>query len=682
MKRIAFVSLSLLAALIACQGNAPLNNSSSSNSSSSNAGFKNSPRLQTQAVETRDYLKWPFPASSIWNMPLHNNAQYVNAPIQPSSQYGLAPDENLLILRPTAPLKTVYVTTAGWDFAKTRCGSIDFSKQAFNGVQVPIPNDFRTDPGYVGVTPNQSAAILMPDGVTVKQSQPMHICGFGGTVVAGGDANGAWQYPDDNLKTGDGILGAHGGPRMSSIGGTIRVGELRPGTNFRHALTLQLDGRYLTKNNNDGTKGYRWPATAADANVDTYYTGTNPQMEIGALMAISPTFNISAMRTEPARIMARALRDYGTYVVDTTGWDVYQFTYEWGPDGRFIDQFQSDWGFSINDASKPDCTETSSSCQFSKDMADLMTNIKVIANNAPSTIGGGPNSDITNRRAPPAPPFADGTGGTGGYSIFQSPATGNGDINNIKDGNTSTSWTSSALQSNALAIRLDLGAAQSFSSININAGGSNNYLRSYEVYASNDINAWGSWVTGGNASTGNLTLSFAAQNARYVTLRLAAANPGLSWTIAELQIGNITNASGSSITPPGALSRSAWTFIDVPTTGSGAIGNIKDDSLSTLWTSSANQSNAQALRIDLGSVQTFNRIIVDAGGSNNYLRSYEVYANNSTNAWGTWLGAGAASSGSAMITVPSTTARYIVLRLGTANPGVPWSIGELWVANQ
>ena len=531
MKRIFIALLGILASVLgACQSAATSSNTSSNTS--------NNP-IQTRAGETRDYLKWPFPAGSIWNLALHNNAQYVDAPIQPSSQYGLAPDENVLILRPSAPLKTVYVTTAGWDFNKTRCGSIDFSKQAFSGTQVPIPDDFRTDPGYLGVTPNQSAAILMPDGVTIKQSQPLHVCGYGGTVVAGGDANGAWQYPDDNLKTGDGILGAHGGPRMSSIGGTIRVGELRPGTSFRHALTIQIDGKYLAKNN-DGSKGYRWPATAADSNVDWYYTGTNPQMEIGALMAISPSFNINALRTEPARIMARALRDYGTYVVDTTGWDVYQFTYEWGPDGRFIDQFQNDWGFSINDASKPDCTDGGSSCQFSKDMADLMQGMKVIANNSATTIGGGANSDFSNRRAPPAPPFVDGTGGaaSSGYTIFQAPTTGAGNIANINDGNTSTSWTSSANQTNALAIRIDLGSVQTFNRLIVDAGGSGNYQRSYEVYANNSPAAWGTWLTAGSLGSSPGTITFGSTTARYIVLRIGSVNPGVPWTINELWVAN------------------------------------------------------------------------------------------------------------------------------------------------
>jgi hypothetical protein len=42
-------------------------------------------------------------------------------------------------------------------------------------------------PAGIGVAadagpPNMSAAILMPDGDTIRQAQPFHVCGPGGTV--------------------------------------------------------------------------------------------------------------------------------------------------------------------------------------------------------------------------------------------------------------------------------------------------------------------------------------------------------------------------------------------------------------------------------------------------------------------------------------------------------------------
>jgi hypothetical protein len=172
---------------------------------------------------SRDPVKWPFPANSIWNMPIHNNAEYVYAGInQHPTGSGVTIDEEILILEPSAPLKQVRENTAGWDSSKTRCGSLT-SNYLWGGIGVPVPNDFYTDPGYDGTTPNASAAILMPDGVTLKETQPLHVCGAGGTVTS------QYTWPDKNIKTSDGIEGSHGGTGMTAFGGDLRVGELVPG---------------------------------------------------------------------------------------------------------------------------------------------------------------------------------------------------------------------------------------------------------------------------------------------------------------------------------------------------------------------------------------------------------------------------------------------------------------------
>lgn len=60
--------------------------------------------------------------------------------------------------------------------------------------------------------------------MTIRQNQPF-------TRAPGWPfATSAHVYPEDNLITGEGIKGAHGGSGMSSLGGTIRLGELLPDT--------------------------------------------------------------------------------------------------------------------------------------------------------------------------------------------------------------------------------------------------------------------------------------------------------------------------------------------------------------------------------------------------------------------------------------------------------------------
>jgi hypothetical protein len=372
-----------------------------------------SPAPQTFPT-SRDPLKWPFKQGSIWNMPIGSNAQYIYAGIGWPTQYGMTSDEDIIIMEPNAPLKDVVVNNAGWDGSKTRCGSIQWGQLVFSQ-KVPVPNDFRTDPGYQGSTPNHSAAILMPDGQTIKQTQPFHVCGFGGTVTS------QYAFPDDNIITGDGIQGAHGGSGMSSLGGTIRVGELVPGGVIRHALKLNLFAKKYLSYNNDGSRGYRWPALRADGYAGDSghpcgYGGRVSALEMGALLALKPDFNVGGLRTDAAKIIAQAFKDYGGYVTDDTCWDVYGIETEWGSDGRVTDEFRSRWGFDFDNATLPSCTNTSdNNCRWVKDLADIFTNLHVVNNNNSSNIGGGGTP-----RQPLAPPFAGGGGG-GGTNIVQNP---------------------------------------------------------------------------------------------------------------------------------------------------------------------------------------------------------------------------------------------------------------------
>lgn len=94
---------------------------------------------------------------------------------------------------------------------------------------------------------NNAGAILLPDGESLLQIQPLYRApATPPTLQADMPVVGWWhagvpqQYPWVINITGDGALGAHGGSGLSSIGGTIRLGEmLRPGP-IQHALKLEL----------------------------------------------------------------------------------------------------------------------------------------------------------------------------------------------------------------------------------------------------------------------------------------------------------------------------------------------------------------------------------------------------------------------------------------------------------
>lgn len=336
----------------------------------------------------RNALLWPFRSDSIWNTPIGDGAIYVDAGITAGT--GLDPDEDILILTPTAPAVPVYEHTAGWDGSTTRCANVT-SKVLAN---VPIPPDFRTDPGYRGLTPNAAAAILLPDGRTVSQMQPFHRCADGRAVAQ-------YVFDDDDLVTGNGLVGAHGGSGMSSIGGTIRLGELLPGSRIRHSLKIEVFAKKFLTLRRDSTPGYRWPASRADEYASSGYQATNPALEMGALLALPPDFDVKSLSTEPARILAAALRDYGAYIVDDTAQDVVAVATEWGPAGRVSTEFKANYGFDMFTLPDVDCRAAADACAWRDDIQRVVGALAVVDNNTPGSVGG-PGK----RRVACAPPIA------------------------------------------------------------------------------------------------------------------------------------------------------------------------------------------------------------------------------------------------------------------------------------
>jgi hypothetical protein len=350
--------------------------------SSLDAGLPDSPAEggTLDAGETRDARAWPFSATSIWNTPIGSAAVYVPAQITKSTGSGMTADEDIIILHPEAPTTDVLTNTADWNDTENRCPGSSPTL-----LSVPIPSTWTFTP-VLPDTPNASAAILLSDGRTIKQTQPLSRC------TDGGPATSHYLFPDNDIM-GDGTTGAHGGSGLSAIGGTLRLGELRPGGgHVRHALKIELwkAENYFTCATGAACQ-FRWPATSGETNT----AGTNVSaMREGSLLALPATLDLTALglETAPALSLAWTLQNYGGYIVDDTAWSVYALAVETGPDGRFLDQFQQDYGFTFTPSSKD--------TPWGRDMDRLFLALAVVDDNGPSSVGGGGVP-----RQPLAPPF-------------------------------------------------------------------------------------------------------------------------------------------------------------------------------------------------------------------------------------------------------------------------------------
>jgi hypothetical protein len=328
------------------------------------------------APTTRDPFAQPFASTSIWNMPIGSGAAYVPASIKPATGTSLEADDDVIVLTPTAPSTDIYINTADWDPTKSRCaveGALLFA--------APMPSDFVV-PDPMQQTPNSGLAVLLEDSRTIKQTQPFARC------TAGQSGTSHYDSADEDLY-GPGIGGAHGGSGLSAIGGTLRLGELRPnGSPPHHVLKFEL---YAADNYyNDGQQAdcSRWPASGCDGYFNTSgnalkYGGTNPALRPGSLLALSTSVAIASLglKTTPAQLIAWTLQNYGAYLVDDTAWSAYAVCVENGAAGSFETQFQSDWGFSIDTAG--------TTGDFAQDMQKLVSALSVVNNNVASTVGGG-----------------------------------------------------------------------------------------------------------------------------------------------------------------------------------------------------------------------------------------------------------------------------------------------------
>ena len=322
----------------------------------------------------RNPALWPFARTSIWNMPIGSSAVYVTARIAPTTQRTVITDQDVIVMQPSAPLTPIVWNGAGWS-GGSRC-----SAQGPVLGRAPIPTNLVVPTS----TSNYSFAVLMTDGQTVVQGQPLARCNTGGAATA------LHLSTPANLYT-DGTLGAHGGSGMSSLGGTIRLGELVPGAPpIRHALKVDLDGAA-----DYWPVGFRWPATKEDGYGPQRYGGKVPALKMGALLALPASLNLASLnlQTAPGRMIAWTLQNYGAYCVDDAARSVFSIATELGPAGAVTTQFQQGWGYPFSSGVKDS--------PWANDIATIVANLAVVDNNSPASIGGGGTP-----RQPYAPPFS------------------------------------------------------------------------------------------------------------------------------------------------------------------------------------------------------------------------------------------------------------------------------------
>ncbi|WP_017296494.1 calcium-binding protein [Nodosilinea nodulosa] len=336
--------------------------------------------MTTSPPTSRSPLDWPFASDSIWNQPIGSEAQYVAIDLAPAANLQVDED-HFYVLSDGDPLRPLF-SIGNWENGRAT-GTI------YQNIALPLPDDFAIADSKTGDTPNNSAAFLLPDGRTLVQVNALtRLPATPGTeeFVYG------WRAPNEDIL-GPGIGGGHAGSGLSSIGGTLRTGELTGPDPIHHALKINLWAqRYFSYEvGAGGGRGYRWPADRADsyASPDTY-GGSNPALMLGSLLALPPDLTPEqlGLETEAALKLFYAFQDYGAYIADDTAFNAHAFALEVGAK----EEFEAYYGYSFEDSSSP----------FYDDVMTLFSALAVVDNNGPESIGGGGVP-----RAPLAPPLSE-----------------------------------------------------------------------------------------------------------------------------------------------------------------------------------------------------------------------------------------------------------------------------------
>jgi len=312
-------------------------------------------------------------------------------------------DIDYMIVASESDPDTVFIDQ-GWWGTDSECGEDHccIKSQARQIGTIPFPKNWT-----VNMTSNNAAAVLMPDRTTLVQFQPLVRCEPGSPILSLPPRNFYASVKNTALPSnmsilGPGTWGAHGGSRLSSIGGTIRLGELLPdAAPISHAIKLMLYAKDYYFPGNESLPCFRWPAlncdgawnASRDPTNPNYYNGSLPSLRPGALLAI-PGHMCDALRTKMqttlGRKLLRVLTDYGGYLDDNTASDAGAFNVE----GGVREEVQEAYGIDLSYGG------VAPGAPLYSDLLEIYRSLHIVDNNSNMSIGGGGTP-----RQPPLPPI-------------------------------------------------------------------------------------------------------------------------------------------------------------------------------------------------------------------------------------------------------------------------------------
>lgn len=407
--------------------------------------------LAAANLSCRDRFLEPFSSDSIWNTAIGSSAVFQPANLFKEGDYRGLPgnfhnDQDFILrIKSSDPVTKWYnqgdwngddhcaVTHVGADVVCTEAddqlpkqldGCVSYIRLPENWTSAsdcdgPPKADGSNCRSKANQANNNAMALLMEDNITLVQMQPAYRCGYYPSPLLARWGNqtdgGPQRFNNETSILGNGIGGAHGGSGLSSIGGSIRLGELLPNSPpIRHALKIELANWWYygssqlnqpTKENGGRTQ-YVWPATGSNGGWDkatnkstANYVGTNEFVAPGALLAIPAKLAASVnTSTVIGSKIKNAMVDYGAYIVDGSGPGpgAFKNLVAICMESSVNDEMRRHYNFSMAYPHGVWSPQSPGGSQASpmeialyKDLLSIFRALHAVTNNAPESVGGG-----------------------------------------------------------------------------------------------------------------------------------------------------------------------------------------------------------------------------------------------------------------------------------------------------
>ncbi|MBX3025239.1 hypothetical protein KF840_10040 [bacterium] len=359
------------------------------------AAAAQSAATQPATAPGRDWRQQPFSRRSPWNHPLGSAAAYAPVPGLSAVPIGFNYEgrwtASVVIASAEDPTVAMLFSpnwgpTSSWSFldrGHPNCGNPAAAERALRRAAAASPpptamnyysttaaaNDHRWvgPSGYHPATADWRGTFRLPAGacpspdsdglMAVFQPDGWVIDIYAAVVLSSGEVVGTMASWIDARGDGTGWWNGRRASMLPSFAGLIRAGEIAAGR-IPHALALQVPPSLLKRQ-------AVWPAYAFDR--DSGYSGALP---MGALLAIPPDVDVERLGLSRAgRVIARALQDYGAYVVDRGGRGITVLAELGDPDIQWDARGggPASW----------------------QDLATLRDHLRWVTNNGPASRGGG-----------------------------------------------------------------------------------------------------------------------------------------------------------------------------------------------------------------------------------------------------------------------------------------------------